>query len=254
VRYGGFVGDARQGGIVSLSPELFIERQGERLVTRPMKGTAPRSVPQEQLRASAKDRAENLMIVDLLRNDLGRVADNGSVVVDRLFDIEDYPTVWQMVSEISARVGRRGFGDILHALFPCGSITGAPKVRAMQIVGELEGAERACLYGRARLVGAEWRLPAQCGDSHAGTRAGRSRQAGCRQRRRRRFLDAAAEWAECQLKAGFPARLRSRDAANRNPAPRGWRLSEAGRASGTSASIGCLAGFPLDEQAVKASG
>ena len=146
VRYGGFVGDARQG-LVSLSPELFLERRGDRLVTRPMKGTAPRSAPPGQLRNSPKDCAENLMIVDLLRNDLGRVADKGSVVVDRLFDIEDYPTLWQMVSEVSANVGAQGFGEILHALFPCGSITGAPKIRAMQIAAELENTERGLYTG-----------------------------------------------------------------------------------------------------------
>jgi para-aminobenzoate synthetase/4-amino-4-deoxychorismate lyase len=104
VRYGGFVGDDRHG-LVSLSPELFLERAGERLRTKPMKGTASRSAPPEHLRNSEKDCAENLMIVDLLRNDLGRVAKKGSVVVDRLFDIEEYPTLWQMVSEISADVG-----------------------------------------------------------------------------------------------------------------------------------------------------
>jgi para-aminobenzoate synthetase / 4-amino-4-deoxychorismate lyase len=146
VRYGGFVGDAMQG-LVSLSPELFLLRQGDRLLTRPMKGTAPRSAPPDRLRDSAKDRAENLMIVDLLRNDLGRVAEKGSVVVDRLFDIEDYPTVWQMVSEVSARVPGQGFGKILQALFPCGSITGAPKIRAMQIAAELEKAPRGAYTG-----------------------------------------------------------------------------------------------------------
>ncbi|HSG23011.1 MAG TPA: chorismate-binding protein, partial [Azonexus sp.] len=141
VRYGGFVGDSQQG-LVSLSPELFLERQGNQLVTRPMKGTAPRTSPPALLRASEKDQAENLMIVDLLRNDLGRIADHGSVVVDRLFDIEDYPTVWQMVSEVSARIGNCKFGEILQALFPCGSITGAPKIRAMQIASELENTPR----------------------------------------------------------------------------------------------------------------
>jgi para-aminobenzoate synthetase/4-amino-4-deoxychorismate lyase len=146
VRYGGFVGDTRQG-IVSLSPELFLERRGWRLTTRPMKGTAPRSADAETLRTSAKDRAENLMIVDLLRNDLGRVAENGSVSVDELFAIEDYPSVWQMVSSVSARVGTRGLGEILQALFPCGSITGAPKIRAMQIVAELETAPRGLYTG-----------------------------------------------------------------------------------------------------------
>ena len=146
VRYGGFIGDARHG-LLSLSPELFLERRGDRLLTKPMKGTAPRSAPPEQLRNSEKDQAENLMIVDLLRNDLGRVADQGSVVVDRLFDIEEYPTLWQMVSEVSANVGGRSFGEILRALFPCGSITGAPKIRAMQIASELETTERGIYTG-----------------------------------------------------------------------------------------------------------
>jgi para-aminobenzoate synthetase/4-amino-4-deoxychorismate lyase len=251
VRYGGFVGDARQG-LVSLSPELFIERQGERLVTRPMKGTAPRSVPQEQLLASAKDRAENLMIVDLLRNDLGRVADNGSVVVERLFDIEDYPTVWQMVSEISARVGKRGFGDILHALFPCGSITGAPKVRAMQIVGELEGAERGAYTGALG-----WLAPN--GDFRLNV-AIRTLELGPDGRGKLGVgsgvvadSDAAAEWAECQLKAGF---LRDCDP--------GMLLIEtlrredgvyprlAGHLARLRRSAAWL-GFVCDEQAVKAS-
>ena len=146
VSYGGVVGDAR-GGLVSLSPELFLERRGARLATRPMKGTLPRSLPAEQLRISEKDLAENLMIVDLLRNDLGRIADNGSVVVDRLFEIEDYPTVWQMVSEVSAEVGSCGFDAVLRALFPCGSITGAPKIRAMQIAAELEVGPRGGYTG-----------------------------------------------------------------------------------------------------------
>ncbi len=146
VRYGGFVGGPC-GGIVSLSPELFLERHGERLLTRPMKGTAARSLPSEVLRDSVKDRAENLMIVDLLRNDLGRLAEPGSVSVDRLFGIEDYPTVWQMVSEVSARIGRENFEAVLRALFPCGSITGAPKIRAMQIIGELEGTPRGLYTG-----------------------------------------------------------------------------------------------------------
>ena len=146
VRYGGFIGDAGQG-LVSLSPELFLEKYAGRLRTRPMKGTAPRDAAPAQLLNSAKDRAENLMIVDLLRNDLGRIAANGSVVVDQLFEIEAYPTVWQMVSQISAEVGEVPFGEILRALFPCGSITGAPKIRAMQIAAALEVGARGPYTG-----------------------------------------------------------------------------------------------------------
>jgi para-aminobenzoate synthetase / 4-amino-4-deoxychorismate lyase len=201
VRYGGFVGDATQG-IVSLSPELFLERRGERLQTRPMKGTAPRSVAAEVLRTSVKDRAENLMIVDLLRNDLGRVAENGSVSVDGLFAIEEYPTVWQMVSTVSARVGQRSLGKILAALFPCGSITGAPKIRAMQIAAELEAGERGLYTGALGWLApdGDFRLNvairtlelAADGSARMGIGSGIVADS-----------EGAAEWQECLLKAGF---------------------------------------------------
>ena len=201
VRYGGFVGDARQG-LVSLSPELFVERRADRLVTRPMKGTAPRSAPPDQLRHSAKDCAENLMIVDLLRNDLGRVADPGSVVVDRLFDIEAYPTLWQMVSEVSANVGGRSFGEILRALFPCGSITGAPKIRAMQIAAELESSERGIYTGALGWLApnGDFRLNVAIRTLDLGT-DGHGRMglgSGI-------VADSqpAAEWQECLLKSRF---------------------------------------------------
>jgi len=201
VRYGGFVGDA-QHGLVSLSPELFLERCGDQLRTKPMKGTAPRSAPPEQLRNSAKDCAENLMIVDLLRNDLGRVADKGSVVVDRLFDIEEYPTLWQMVSEISANVGGRSFGDILRALFPCGSITGAPKIRAMQIAAELEKTERGIYTGALG-----WLAPD--GDFRLNV-AIRTLELGADGRGKLGLgsgivadSQPEAEWLECQLKSKF---------------------------------------------------
>ena len=201
VRYGGFVGDGQQG-LVSLSPELFLKRHGDRLITRPMKGTAPRNVQASQLRNSAKDCAENLMIVDLLRNDLGRVADKGSVVVDRLFDIEEYPTLWQMVSEISANVGGRSFGEILHALFPCGSITGAPKIRAMQIAAELEEAERGIYTGALG-----WLAPD--GDFRLNV-AIRTLALGADGRGKLGLgsgivadSEPEAEWQECQLKSRF---------------------------------------------------
>ncbi len=201
VRYGGFVGDERQG-IVSLSPELFVERHGDYLLTRPMKGTAPLDSPPEALRDSLKDRAENLMIVDLLRNDLGRIAANGSVRVERLFDIEDYPSVRQMVSEISATVAGRSFGDILSALFPCGSITGAPKIRAMQIIGELEPAPRGIYTGAFG-----WLAPD--GDCRLNV-AIRTLELGADRRGKMGIgsgvvadSEATAEWAECRLKASF---------------------------------------------------
>jgi len=146
VRYGGIIGGAH-AALVSLSPELFVERKGEHLRVRPMKGTLERNRPPELLANSPKDRAENLMIVDLLRNDLGRLASPGSITVERLFAIEEYPTVWQMVSEISARAPGADIGRIVEALFPCGSVTGAPKVRAMQIVAELEREPRGLYTG-----------------------------------------------------------------------------------------------------------
>ncbi len=201
VRYGGFVGDGRQG-FVSLSPELFIERQGDVLRTRPMKGTIARDVAIEDLRDSPKNRAENLMIVDLLRNDLGRIALNGSVRVDKLFDIEDYPTLRQMVSEISATVTGCRFADILPALFPCGSITGAPKIRAMQIIGELESTARGIYTGALG-----WMAPN--GDFRLNV-AIRTLQLAADQRGRMGIgsglvadSQAGDEWQECLLKARF---------------------------------------------------
>ena len=201
VSYGGFIGNAA-GGIVSLSPELFVEREGVRLVTRPMKGTLARGQPAERLRASAKDRAENLMIVDLLRNDLGRVAANGSVKVDRLFEIEDYPTLWQMVSEVSANAPGIGLAAILRALFPCGSVTGAPKIRAMQILGELEGRLRGLYTGAFGWIAPNGDLrlnvairtlelaPKRTGRMGIGSGIVADSQ-------------PAAEWQECMLKADF---------------------------------------------------
>jgi para-aminobenzoate synthetase/4-amino-4-deoxychorismate lyase len=140
--------------VLSLSPELFVARQANVLTSMPMKGTAPRGRDDaedralaEALRHSEKDRAENVMIVDVIRNDLGRIARPGSVRVDELFAIETYPTVHQMVSTVSADIGDASLDDVLHALFPCASITGAPKIRAMQIAQELELTPRGLYTG-----------------------------------------------------------------------------------------------------------
>ncbi|MFI1991789.1 aminodeoxychorismate synthase component I [Actinoplanes sp. NPDC020271] len=141
--------------VASASPELFFEWAGGQIRTRPMKGTAARRHDPEEdrqqaraLRASEKERAENVMIVDLLRNDLGKIAEINSVSVTELFAVERYPTVWQMVSEITART-RPGCNliDILAALFPCGSITGAPKASSMGIIRSLESAPRGIYCG-----------------------------------------------------------------------------------------------------------
>lgn len=140
--------------VLSLSPELFFSVEHDRITVRPMKGTASRLADKvadqaqaEALRASDKNRAENLMIVDLLRNDLGRVAVAGSVSVDALFDIEAYPTVHQMTSTVSARLQTRSLEDLIRGLFPCGSVTGAPKIAAMKKISAWEGAPRGLYTG-----------------------------------------------------------------------------------------------------------
>lgn len=142
--------------ILSRSPELFFAVDDRRrITTRPMKGTAPRGATAQEdddlaagLRASDKDRAENLMIVDLLRNDISRICDPGSVQVPKLFEVERYATVHQMTSTVTGHLADGvGLADILTALFPCGSITGAPKIRAMQIIAELEAAPREVYCG-----------------------------------------------------------------------------------------------------------
>jgi para-aminobenzoate synthetase/4-amino-4-deoxychorismate lyase len=141
--------------ILSLSPELFFTLDQGQLKARPMKGTAQRGrspeddrAAVEELASDPKQRAENLMIVDLLRNDLSRVARPGSVEVPRLFAVETYPTVHQMVSTVTAQLEEgRDAVDIIRALFPCGSITGAPKLRAMEIIDQLEGNPRGVYCG-----------------------------------------------------------------------------------------------------------
>jgi para-aminobenzoate synthetase/4-amino-4-deoxychorismate lyase len=134
--------------ILSLSPELFFETDGRRISARPMKGTAPRSADPETLRADPKQRAENLMIVDLLRNDLSRVSRPGTVRVPSLFEIETYPTLHQMTSTVTAEIeGDAAPARLLGALFPCGSVTGAPKIRAQQILHELEPGPRGIYTG-----------------------------------------------------------------------------------------------------------
>lgn len=146
--------------IVSASPELFFEVNDRTITTRPMKGTARRGRwPEEDARsarslaASAKDRAENLMIVDLLRNDLGRIAQFGSVAVTDMFAIESYPTVHQMTSTITARLADGiMLDDIFAAVFPCGSVTGAPKIAAMQHIAELETSPRSAYCGSIGVI------------------------------------------------------------------------------------------------------
>ena len=147
--------DTGTATILSLSPELFFALEGDRLTCRPMKGTARREETPEadaasiaRLASDPKQRAENLMIVDLLRNDLSRVARAGSVTVPSLFTVESYPTVHQLVSTITADIAPvRDAVDVLAALFPCGSITGAPKIAAMQAIAQVEQNSRGLYTG-----------------------------------------------------------------------------------------------------------
>jgi para-aminobenzoate synthetase/4-amino-4-deoxychorismate lyase len=146
--------------LLSASPELFFSVDGDVITTRPMKGTVRRGRWTEEdaalaarLAGSGKDRAENVMIVDLLRSDLGRIAEVGSVAVDRLFAVERYETVWQLTSTVSARL-RPGatLTDVLRALFPSGSVTGAPKRSTMQVIRALEPAQRGPYCGAIGFV------------------------------------------------------------------------------------------------------
>ena len=141
--------------ILSFSPELFFRLKGRRIVTMPMKGTISRGYTLKDdnnqcrnLKRSVKNRAENIMIVDLLRNDLGRIAKTGSVKVSKLFSLEKYTTLWQMTSTIEANI-RNGITlkDIFKSLFPCGSVTGAPKIRTMQIIRKAEKYPRGVYCG-----------------------------------------------------------------------------------------------------------
>lgn len=139
--------------ICCASPELFFRLRGNRLISRPMKGTVGRGmtlaedrVMAEWLQNSEKNRAENVMIVDMIRNDMGRVADIGSVEVPSLFDVERYPTLWQMTSTVSATTAASA-SEIIAALFPCASITGAPKARTMNIIRNLEATPRGIYTG-----------------------------------------------------------------------------------------------------------
>jgi len=141
--------------VLCFSPELFLERRGHRLTSRPMKGTAPRHPDPvqdiqsgERLQASLKNRAENLMIVDLVRNDMNRIATPGSVNVPHLFTLEAYPSVWALTSTVTAEIQKTtDLLTLLTALFPCGSITGAPKIAAMRAIQQLETRPRGLYCG-----------------------------------------------------------------------------------------------------------
>jgi para-aminobenzoate synthetase/4-amino-4-deoxychorismate lyase len=199
--------------IVSASPELFFRADGRELELRPMKGTRPRGRwPEEdralaaELAASPKDRAENLMIVDLLRNDAGRLAEFGSVRVERLYQVERYETVHQMTSTLCATLRPdAGLADVFRALFPCGSVTGAPKVRTMEIIRDLEPSPRGVYCGAIGFVSPgeavfsvgirTLLLDAEAGTAELGVGSGVTWDS-----------DAAAEYRECWSKAAFVRR------------------------------------------------
>ncbi len=207
--YGAYL-DLGSHAVLSISPELFFHRRGDGLELRPMKGTRPRGRWTEEddalaaeLTASEKDRAENLMIVDLLRNDAGRVAVPGSVQVPRLFDVERYPTVHQMTSTVTAQIRPNiGLADLFGALFPCGSVTGAPKVRTMEIIREMEPSPRGIYTGAVGYVSvseAVFNVPIRTlvvdrgrGRVEMGVGSGITFDS-----------DPSAEFAECLAKAAF---------------------------------------------------
>jgi para-aminobenzoate synthetase / 4-amino-4-deoxychorismate lyase len=198
--------------ILSASPELFFRRDGPRIITRPMKGTAPRGLDMEEQHANTKwlsndekNRSENVMIVDLLRNDLRRICKVNTINVDKLCDVEVFPTVLQMVSTITGQL-RSGinYADIFRALFPCGSITGAPKVRTMKIIRELEDQPRGVYTGTIGFISpfeeavfnvAIRTLVLKDGRGEMGIGGGIVWDS-----------DATEEWNECQLKGSFLSR------------------------------------------------
>jgi para-aminobenzoate synthetase / 4-amino-4-deoxychorismate lyase len=216
--YGGIVFDGSHW-LLSFSPELFFALQEGFATVRPMKGTRPRSADGEEderlareLAASAKDRAENLMIVDLMRNDLSRVAVPGSVRVEDGFAVETYPTVHQMVSTAHARLEPgKGAIDLIRALFPCGSVTGTPKIRAMELIAAVERDPRGPYCGAIGRIDAAGpngtgeaafnvaiRTLRLCPAGDAGGRAelgvGSAIVADS---------EALREWRECLVKGGF---------------------------------------------------
>ena len=228
------------GAVASLSPELFLRRTGRAVVTRPIKGTHRRSAhrlravrQRAELERSAKNRAENVMIVDLMRNDLSRVCAAGSVHVPRLLAAEAHPGLWHLVSEVRGTLGpSAGDGDLIRAAFPPGSVTGAPKVRAVEIIHELEATPREVYTGavgyRSPVAGLELNVAIRTFEFCAG-RVWLGSGGGI-------VADSApdGEYAECLLKAGplvraIGSRIGAGPPAPAAPAPAGRaRAAQAG--------------------------
>ncbi|MDB5701693.1 MAG: Aminobenzoate synthetase [Sphingomonadales bacterium] len=219
--YGGII-HTGQDWLLSLSPELFFACRDGNLIARPMKGTAARdadpvrdAAAADELASDEKQRAENLMIVDLMRNDLSRVAVPGSVDVPTLFAVETYPTVHQMTSTVVAQLQPdKDAIDVLTALFPCGSITGAPKLRAMEVVAEVEQSSRGAYTGSIGRIDAGGRDAAfnvairtlSLSGSLSGDTACMGLGSGIVADSR-----AGPEWAECRAKGSFVASTRRFD-------------------------------------------
>jgi len=197
--------------VLSLSPELFIQKQGSILSTKPMKGTAPRGVSAEEdekilkaMAADKKQQSENLMIVDLMRNDIGRLANTGSMQVSKLFEIQTYKTLHQMISSIQGEVDTEiAFAEVIRGLFPCGSITGAPKIRTMEIIHELENTPRDIYTGAIGFITPEnnftFNVPIRTLSFDANSQQGRLGIGGGIIHE----SNAQDEWRESQLKARF---------------------------------------------------
>lgn len=189
------------GAVASLSPELFLRRRGDVVISSPIKGTLPRDAPPSALRASAKDVAENIMIVDLVRNDLGKVAVTGTVTVPELLVVRPAPGVWHLVSTVSARVPvEAAMSELLDATFPPASVTGTPKLRARQLLSGWEPCRRGVYCGTVGLAspaaGCELNVAIRtvefdgAGGAVLGVGGGITADS-----------DVAAEWQECLHKA-----------------------------------------------------
>ncbi len=216
--YGGVLFDGSHW-LLSFTPELFFAERGGDAMVKPMKGTRSRGRDaaedarlKAELEASEKDRAENLMIVDLLRNDLSRVAEAGSVKVEQAFAIESYPTVHQMVTTVRARLAKgTGAVDMLRALFPCGSITGAPKIRAMELIDQAERDARGPYCGAIGRI--DPAAPDGSSDAAFNVAIRTLRLTPGENQRGRAVLgvgsaivadsEVLTEWRECLVKGGF---------------------------------------------------
>jgi len=243
--------DIGEAQIISVSPELLLEKRGPMLTTKPMKGTRKRgrtpeedAALREELTTSLKDRAENLMIVDMMRNDLGRICEIGSVAVPVLFAAEQYGSVWQMTTTVTGRL-RSGtsLGDIMAAILPGSSVTGAPKRRTMEIIRELEGEPRGVYCGAVGLWlpngDFTFNLPIRTLVHRGGSTTWALRRDRVGLRRPGRVRRNAAEVAVCAAHSRWCAAARDDVGAGRG------QHCLRGRASRAPAAVGGILGLPI---------